>query len=184
MTQCKTAVSPMDGSNNTLSLPYMKWFSSWKICIFWLQLYRGFFEMTYWKWVSIGSDNGLAPSWCQAITWTNVDKVSWQHIASLDHNELSVTCISIKGAPLKCPTRCCLLAIQCYTNANAHSCLCMTWFVGSLLWVHKTEQAYVCGELMLTLQLLVLSELDTLVNQKLQGSFCVYAKPMRDDFTM
>ena len=28
------------------------------------------------NWISIGSGNGLAPSWCQAITWTSADLFS------------------------------------------------------------------------------------------------------------
>ena len=34
--------------------------------------------LTHWglHWVIIGLGNGLAPFWCQAITWTNVDPLS------------------------------------------------------------------------------------------------------------
>ena len=41
-----------------------------------------------WKKVIIGSNNGLAPNRCQAITWTNDDKILWHHMVSLGHNEL------------------------------------------------------------------------------------------------
>ena len=55
-------------------------------CKFWLnfELDRNFGIGTEagWRinasvnWVIIGSDNGLLPVWCQAITWTNADHLS------------------------------------------------------------------------------------------------------------
>ena len=33
-------------------------------------------HMVIYIWQNIGSGNGLAPIWCQAITWTNVDLLS------------------------------------------------------------------------------------------------------------
>ena len=41
-----------------------------------------------WRYVSIGSDNGLAPSRRQAIIWTNVDPVHWRIYAALGGDEL------------------------------------------------------------------------------------------------
>ena len=43
-------------------------------------LYIGYQHLEVWWYVSknlviIGSGNGLAPVWCQAITWTNADSV-------------------------------------------------------------------------------------------------------------
>ena len=39
-----------------------------------------FFHVSNWQWVSVGSDNGLAPNRRQAITWTNRKPSSLRHI--------------------------------------------------------------------------------------------------------
>ena len=40
-----------------------------------------------WPYVSMGSGNGLALNWWQAITWSNVDTDLQCHVTSLGHNE-------------------------------------------------------------------------------------------------
>ena len=42
-----------------------------------------------WQYVSIGSDNGMAPSRWQAIVWTNADPVHRRIYAALGENELT-----------------------------------------------------------------------------------------------
>ena len=42
-----------------------------------------------WQYVSIGSDNGLAPSRWQAIIWTNADPVHQRICAALGGDELT-----------------------------------------------------------------------------------------------
>ena len=42
-----------------------------------------------WQYVTIGSDNGLAPNRRQAIIWTNDGLIYWHIYASLSLNELS-----------------------------------------------------------------------------------------------
>ena len=44
------------------------------------------FERSNWQYVSIGSDNGLAPNRWQAISWVNVNSDPGRHIPPLDHN--------------------------------------------------------------------------------------------------
>ena len=41
-----------------------------------------------WQYVSIGSDNGLAPFRRQAIIWTNADLVHWRIHAALGGDQL------------------------------------------------------------------------------------------------
>ena len=48
-----------------------------------------------WQYVSIGSDNGLAPSRRQAIIWTNVDPVYRRIYAALGGGELMTEFVSI-----------------------------------------------------------------------------------------
>ena len=56
-----------------LTSPFCRW-------EFWIHLFQNL------QWVIIGSGIGLAPVWCQAITWTNDDP---HHMTSLGLNELT-----------------------------------------------------------------------------------------------
>ena len=49
-----------------------------------------------WQWVSIGSDNGLAPKRQQAIIWANDDLIHWCIYASLGLNGLTQNRIEAK----------------------------------------------------------------------------------------
>ena len=42
-----------------------------------------------WQYVSIGSDNGLAPSRRQAIIWSDADPVHWRIYMALGGDELN-----------------------------------------------------------------------------------------------
>ena len=44
------------------------------------------------QYVTIGSDNGLAPSRRQAIIWTSADSVHWRIIVALGGDELNFMC--------------------------------------------------------------------------------------------
>ena len=69
-----------------------------------------------WYYVNIGSGNGLAPVWRQAITWTNVDQIN--------DNELIFACSpgrcgsNIKSQILKFVSRIDILSIICKTSSG------------------------------------------------------------------
>ena len=57
----------------------------------WLNCDSNFTEMysygSNWQYACIGSGKGLAPSWRQAITWTNNDPFHWRIYAALGGDE-------------------------------------------------------------------------------------------------
>ena len=65
-------------------------FLEWKL----LYLDSNFTEVcsqgSIWQYASVGSDNGFAPIWRQAIIWTNDGQVYWRIYASLGLGELNI----------------------------------------------------------------------------------------------
>ena len=58
------------------------------------------------KWVSIGSDNGLAPVWRQDITWTNADLLSIKPLGTyLSEIWIKIQSFSLMKMYLKCHLR-------------------------------------------------------------------------------
>ena len=62
---------------------------SWKNrFLLWLKFLSSLFKRTIWQEVSIDPANGLVPNRQQAVTWINVDPVSWQIWITKNVNEL------------------------------------------------------------------------------------------------
>ena len=73
---------------------------------------------SYWQKISIDSVNGLAPNWCQAISWTNDDQILRCHMASLGHNELMFHGVLLKLCKME----------SCVTlHSQSHGC----WWPGA-----------------------------------------------------
>ena len=66
------------------------WYISCEIALIWMPLdFTDDQSTLVWIWVNIGSGNGFAAWWHQAITWAKVDPDLCHHVVSLGHNELN-----------------------------------------------------------------------------------------------
>ena len=80
---------PLDKMAAISQTTFSNAFSWIKIYEFRLKLHWSLLIRVQWKYASIGSDNGLAPTRRQAIIWTNVNPVQWRIYALLGGDMLT-----------------------------------------------------------------------------------------------